>query len=145
MAGSLLFGPRMLYAMAGQNQLPRVFARTHPRFHTPHVAILLTAAAGLALAVSGTFVHVLSLSVIARLSTYAATAAALPVFRRREAAHPASFRVPAGGLVVGVTLAGCAWLLAQSGTRELRDVAFGLAAGLGLYTLQRGWRVRASR
>ena len=145
MCGSLLLGPRMLFAMAERDQLPRVFARIHPRFRTPHVAILLTATAGLGLAVSGTFVHVLSLSVIARLTTYAATAAALLAFRRRDHGHPALFSVPAGGAVVAVTLGGCLWLLTQSGTRELRDVAIGLAAGLCLYAAQRAWRVRAPR
>jgi amino acid transporter len=123
----------VLFAMSVREQLPSVFARTLPRQHTPHVAILVTAAAGLVLALSGTFVYFATLSVIARLSAYVATALALLVFRRRVDMPPAGFHLRAGGLVVALTLAACAWLVTTSAARELRDVAIATAAGFVLY------------
>jgi amino acid transporter len=36
----MLAGPRLLFAMAEQGQLPRTISTTHARYHTPHVAIL---------------------------------------------------------------------------------------------------------
>ena len=37
---TVLAGPRYLYALAETGRLPRVFARIHPRYRTPYVAIL---------------------------------------------------------------------------------------------------------
>jgi len=37
----ILGGSRVIYAMAKSGLLPRVFARLHPKYHTPHLAILM--------------------------------------------------------------------------------------------------------
>ena len=37
---TMLAGPRILFAMAEQGQLPQTLAATHRRFRTPHIAIL---------------------------------------------------------------------------------------------------------
>jgi amino acid transporter len=132
---TVITGPRMLYAMGLREQLPPVFARTLARHHTPHVAILATSAAGLALALSGTFVYLATLSVIARLTAYVATALALLVFRHRAGVPPAAFRLRAAGLVVTLACASCAWLVTTSAARELRDVAIATAAGFVLYAV----------
>jgi amino acid transporter len=126
----LLAGSRLPFAMAEQGALPPMLARTHPRFHTPDAAILATGLIGLALAVSGTFTYALTLASISKLITAVATCAALPVLRRREAGLPARFRAPGGTALAVLALVLCAWLLASSGWRELRDV--GVAVGLGL-------------
>ena len=47
--GSVLAAPRLLYSMAERGELPAVLGRVHPRFRTPHVAILAYAALTLAL------------------------------------------------------------------------------------------------
>src|SRR5438552_13212087 len=39
----LLSGSHVPFAIAEQRQLPSIFAAIHPRFFTPHVAILVTA------------------------------------------------------------------------------------------------------
>ena len=44
-----------LRAGAGRAALPRVFARVHPRYHTPYVAIVTQSASRRPLTVSGTF------------------------------------------------------------------------------------------
>ena len=83
LCASVLIGPRVLFAMAERRQMPGFFGSVHDRFHTPHIAILINAAVGLALSISGTFTYLLGLNVIARLATYVSTSAALPVLRRR--------------------------------------------------------------
>ena len=125
----LLAGSRLPFAMAEEDALPALLARTHPRFHTPDASIVATALIGLAMALSGTFVYALTLASISKLITAIATCVALPLLRRREGALPARFRTPAGTAVAAATLVLCAWLLASSGWRELRDV--GIAVGLG--------------
>src|SRR5690606_36450022 len=95
--GLVLASPRLLYGMAENGQLPRIFARTHARFHTPHVSIVLTALCMLALTLSGSFLAAEALSTITRLLAYAATCLAVPVLRRREqdgVVQPALFKVP---------------------------------------------------
>lgn len=151
----MMTGPRLLYAMAEQGQLPGWLAATHPRFRTPFVAIFITAALQLLLAVTGTFLYALTLSTIIRLSYFALTSAALPILRRRagrqfltgfahhwhsEAVPPAQFRV-VGGLAISVlAVLLCGWLLSNSSGREARDVVIAGAVGLLLY-----WRMKTVR
>jgi APA family basic amino acid/polyamine antiporter len=142
MCASLLAGPRLLFAMSEGGRLPAVFARVHPRFRTPHIAILATAAMSLALSVTGTFSYLIGLNVIARLLVYLSTAAASIAFRRRRDSPSAAVSIPAWPVVVALTLGACLWLLARSGGRELRDVAIALVIGLGLYVARRPARRR---
>jgi amino acid transporter len=41
---------RVLYAMGRNGAMPRVFARTHPKFRTPHIAIIFNVFGGIAVA-----------------------------------------------------------------------------------------------
>jgi amino acid transporter len=135
----LLSGSRLPFAMAQERELPRWLAATHRRFHTPHLAILLTSAIILIVTVSGSFIYAVTISTIARLLTYMVTCAALPVLRRREREQPALFHVPAARLVVALSLVLSAWLLANSTWREARDGAIAASFGMLVYAVQR-WR-----
>lgn len=108
--GSTLNSPRIVYSMGKRGELPAVFARVHPRFRTPHVAILVYAAAGLGFAAYGSFAANATLAAIVRLVTYGLVAAGLLVFRRR-ALEPPAFRLPLAGIVAPVALVFCGWLL----------------------------------
>jgi len=119
--------------MAERGELPRILARVHPRFRTPHIAILLTAAIVLALTLSGTFVYAATISVIARLLSYASTCAALPVLRRQRGAPDAAFTAPGGVLASAVALLLIGWLLSHSTMGQARDAAIAVAIGLLLY------------
>lgn len=136
----MLTGPRLLFAMAEQGQLPRWLAATHPRFQTPHVAILITAGLQLGLAVTGTFLYALTLSTIIRLSYFALTCAALPTLRQRGDVPTAQFRVRGGWLITGLSVVLCGWLLSNSSGREARDVAIAGSVGLLIY-----WRMKTIR
>ncbi len=131
----MLTGPRLLFALAEQGQIPAVFGALHPRFRTPYVALFVSAALKLVLAISGTFLYALTLSTIIRLTYFALTCVALPVLRRRYPGQPAPFRVWGGGVVAAVCVGLCLWLLSSSKGTEARDVAVAAAVGLGLYFL----------
>ena len=110
----MLAAPRLLFAMAEQQQLPRLLSAIHSRFRTPHVSIGVSAAGMLVLTLSGSFASAATLSTIIRLATYAATCAALPVLRRKSARdHDAWFVVPAGGIVSTVALLLIAWMFSS--------------------------------
>jgi amino acid transporter len=51
----MLYAPRLAYSLSAQGDFPTVFARLHPRFHTPAAAIIFYAVSAWALASSGTF------------------------------------------------------------------------------------------
>ncbi|HEX7333080.1 MAG TPA: amino acid permease [Pyrinomonadaceae bacterium] len=129
---------RLPFAMATQGQLPTPLARVHERFRTPHVSILISAAAALMIALPGTFIYAVKITVITRVLVYASTCAALPILRRRAVAEAAdSFKVPAGVPIAIVCVLLCLGLLVSSGWREARDVSIAVAIGLVTYAITR--------
>ena len=132
----ILAGARLPFAMAGARELPRIFAATHDRFRTPHVAIIVTGAVMLALALPGTFISSLTVSAIARLLAYVVTCAGLIALRRRderEMRFKAQFKAPAGVAVSVAALGLCVWLLAHSTGRDARNAAIAATLGLLIY------------
>src|SRR5262249_51858947 len=93
---TLLVGPRILFAMSERGQLPEFLGRTHRRFHTPHIAIFVTAAVMFVFTLQGTFMSALTISTLVRLLAYIATCVSLPVLRFKSDAPLARFRAPAG-------------------------------------------------
>lgn len=83
LAGSMLTGPRIFYAMAEEGLFFRGVARIHPRFKTPSVAIVLTAGLGIAYVLARTFEQLADTFVLAIWPFYALGAAAIFVLRRR--------------------------------------------------------------
>jgi amino acid transporter len=136
---NILAGSRLIFAMAEGDELPRGLAAIHPRFRTPAAAIILTTVIMLALTLSGTFVYLVTLSVLARLVAYFITCSVMPVLRHRLKTA-AAFRLP-GGMVV--PLAGMfviLWLLSNSTLREARSAVIAALAGLTAYGLHRCFR-----
>lgn len=133
----LLVASRLPFAMAERGELPRFLAATHPRFRTPHFAVLLTGTVVLILTLSGTFVYAATISVIARLLSYSATCAALPVLRRKATAPQAHFRAPAGLVVSLAALLLAAWLLSHVSGSQARDAGIAVLIGLLIYLVPR--------
>ena len=128
---------RALFAMGEQGQLPAVIGRVHPRFRTPHWAIAATSAAVLALALSGTFIYLVKLTLIARILVFAATCAIVPLMRRRPDMPAAAFKVPAGSILGWASAALCFLFLARSSMSEMLDVAVAVTGGLVLFGIAR--------
>jgi amino acid transporter len=138
----ILAASRMLFAMAEGRALPAGIAAVHPRFRTPAAAVLATTGVMLALALSRTFLYLVTLSTVARLVTYFATCGALPVLRRRKQAPPTDFLLPGGTWIAAAAMLLCLWLLSNSKLAEVRDAAIALAAGLAIFGLYRSYTVR---
>jgi amino acid transporter len=127
---NMLTGPRILFAMAEQGQLPQLLVVTHRRFHTPHIAILTSAALMLVFTLQGTFISALTISTVIRLLTYIATCIALPVLRFRKDAPSPRFSAPVGTAVAVAAITLSVWLLSNSPSNGAR--AAGLAAAVGI-------------
>jgi APA family basic amino acid/polyamine antiporter len=132
MNGNMLTGPRLLFAMAENGQLPRIASLTHARFKTPHIAILFSAALMLLLTLSGTFISLATLSTVIRLTTYASTCAAVQVLRRRRE-EPGLFVMPFGQVISTAALLLIVWLLSSSAWSEVIKTLLAALAGLLLY------------
>lgn len=134
---TVLAGPRYLFAMAEDGFLPRALARVHPRYRTPATAIAAQTLIALPLALTGSFVGLAALSVVARLATYLGTAAAVPVLRRKLTARPGSFRLP-GGMAIPLAAAVLSIALGASASPEnLIVAAVALGAGFALFAWSR--------
>jgi amino acid transporter len=129
----LLSGSRLPFAMAEQKQLPAFVGSIHRRFFTPYVAILITAGVMLVLTLKSSFLAALTISVIARLVTYAATCLALLVLRTRREAPRALFRLPAGKVIATLSLLLIVWLLLHATLAEAKAAAAAGAVGLAIY------------
>jgi amino acid transporter len=134
--GSVLAGPRYLFALARDGFGPRVLASVHPRFRTPAAALLTQTAIALPLALSGSFVGLATLSVVARLVTYLATASAVPVLRRHHAATE-SFRLPGGLAIPAIAIMVSLALLANASWTNLAAAAAAALVGAVIYLLRR--------
>jgi amino acid transporter len=109
--GGFLAASRLPFAMAEQRELPSVVAKTHQRFKTPYVAIIITSVAILILTIYSTFFTAVTIATITRLLVYATTCLALPVFRRRTDIPEARFTAPLGVAAAVLSLGLIAWLL----------------------------------
>lgn len=81
-SGSALGTPRYLHAMGSARQLPTLLARVHPRFGSPHLAILATAGAALLCVVPFDYRSLLGMSNVAVASQYLATCLSVLVGNR---------------------------------------------------------------
>lgn len=137
LGNTTLMGPRYLFALAQNGYGPRILAAVHPQFRTPANAIALQTTIALALALSGSFVQLAMLSVIARLTTYIGTAAAVPVLRRKFAGAEGAIRLPGGPAIPVIAVAVSLAFLASATWRNLVAGACALAVGALIYALRR--------
>lgn len=124
-----LMGPRYLFALARDGYGPSPLAQIHPRFRTPANAIVTQMAIALVLALTGSFVKLAMLSIVARLTTYIGTAAAVPILRRRLGQRSEALRLPGGALIPAAAL--CVSLVFLASAKLPNLIAAGVALALG--------------
>lgn len=143
--GGFLAASRLPFAMAEQRELPEVVGRTHEKFKTPHISILVTAAAILALTTYSSFFSAVTIATVTRLLVYAATCLALPVFRRRDDPK-AEFRAPFGIAAAVFSLILIVWLLLDDRVlSEGLPILIAIAVGLVIYFGYKYFRKVSSR
>ena len=132
-SNTIMFGPRYLLALAEDGFGPKILTRIHPRFHTPAIAIVVIGALSLALALSGSFVQLALLSVVARLLAYLATSVSVLVLRKRHGHREGALRLVGGPLIpIAATVLSLA-LLASADAYNLIAAAVALMIGALIY------------
>ncbi len=132
---------RQYYALAEDGLFPRAFARLHPRWRTPWLAVVLIGAGAIALVCAGNFQTLIRLNFLAAYPFYALTAFAAVALRARHGS-PAGYRMPLYPLpvVVFAVITAAVWTAGVVDTPWLAAIAVGsIGAGGVLYT---AWRPR---
>ncbi|MFC4060484.1 APC family permease [Planomonospora corallina] len=90
---NMLMASRLVYGMAREGIVPRVFAAVHPRRSTPWAAILFTVAVAVVLVATGDVGGLADTTVLLLLCVFAMVNAAVLVLRRDRVEH-GHFRAP---------------------------------------------------
>lgn len=120
LTGFSLMSSRIFYSMADRRELPEVFAAVHPKFRTPHIAVIINSAIALGLGLAGNFGQLATFSAISRLGIYIATCASL-IALRKKLGYPDTFRALGGPVLAIIGIAFGLWLLS---TRKLDQAWF---------------------
>jgi len=141
----LLGAPRLFYAAAEDGLFFKTLGRVHPRFRTPYVSILFSAALGIVFVLTGTFEQIADTFVLAIWPFYGLAVAGLYRLRRRtDLSRP--YRVPGYPIVPAVFIAACVYLVASAlvGDPLWTSVTLGIVlAGVPVYLVV--FRSRDSR
>ncbi len=135
--GNVLQSPRLLFAMGERGELPGVFARVHPRFRTPHVAIVAFAACTMVASAWGSFEWNATLSAVVRLVTYTLTCGAVLVLRAKHPNEEPGFLLPGAALLAPVGAVLCVGLIVTRPMAQAWVVVALLVAGALLWAAMR--------
>ncbi len=91
--GSVLTAPRVYYAMAKDGLFFRWCAAVHPRYRTPHLALLLQGAWAILLVAMGTYEELFTYVVFAAWVFYALAGFAVIILRRKRPELARPYRV----------------------------------------------------
>ncbi len=136
-SNTIMLGPRYLHALASDGYGPRMLASIHPRLLTPVAAIVTVGVLSMALALSGSFVQLALLSVIARLCAYIGTAVSVLVLRRTHGQREGALQLPGGALIPVLAALLAVGLLASASMKNLAAGALALVVGAVLYRFRR--------
>jgi len=142
--GSILAAPRVYYAMARDGLFFRWCARVHPRFHTPHLALLVQGVWAIVMVAAGTYEQLFTYVIFAAFVFYALTALAVVVLRRTQPDAPRPYRVFGYPYVPIIFVLGSACFLVNTLVEKPVEAGFGaamLAAGVLVYGF---WKRRAA-
>ena len=143
LSANVLSEPRGLFALSRDGFLPKGLSSVHPRFHTPHVAILIYGVIVGAIALSGTFETLAVFANLAALLLYFLCAVAAWVLRRRNIRTDGEpFLAPGGAFVPFAACISIAWVFYETVQRDqFIALALVLAVIFVLYGL-RAWRLK---
>ena len=133
----ILSMPRMVFAFGRDGIVPRWFAHVHPRFHSPHVAIISYATIAFAVSCSSTFDALAIIANVAALLLYLlCCAAAWELMRRDVRSDGEPFQIPGARVIPILAISAIIWILAHATAKEFAVTAYVLAVGSVLYFIR---------
>jgi APA family basic amino acid/polyamine antiporter len=140
LAADMIGTPRAFLAASESGMLPEALSRIHPRFHTPWIAILVTAGVALALSLSGGFAVLAVLASMALLLIYLAVCLAALRLRYARPHVPGTFRAPGGPTVALLASAVVLWVLSHSTRQETLGMTALIGVSIVYYLLRQRMR-----
>jgi APA family basic amino acid/polyamine antiporter len=135
-AAAILAGARLLFAMARDGVFLPVAARVHPRYKTPHIAIVALAGWGSLLALSGSYEQLFTYVMFASTLLHAIGAYGVFRLRRLQPERPRPYRVWGYPFVPILYMAASGLFVANTLVERPRESLAGLgflALGLPVY------------
>jgi amino acid transporter len=124
LGGEILSIPRVLYAGARDGIMPKILARVHPRFFTPHIAVVFYSSMGLLFASLGGFKQLAILSGAATLLIYLGVVLATIKLRKTHlGTSEKTFRIPGGIIIPLLAICVILWLLSNLSKQEFTGSA----------------------
>ena len=114
LSGDMLGGPRVVFASSLDNNLPRFLGKVHPKYKTPHIAIIFFAVVIGVFALSGTFKYLAVVATGSLLLVDLGVILAVLRLRQRDGLpKDGEFRLPFGPVIPLLSCAIVGWLLLQ--------------------------------
>jgi APA family basic amino acid/polyamine antiporter len=93
LSATIIFGPRIFYAMAKDRLFFSSFAQVHPHYHTPNVAVVWQGIWSGLLCLTGSYEQLYTYVIFVSLLFYIACACAIFVLRKKQPQTPRPYRV----------------------------------------------------
>lgn len=136
----ILSGSRLPFALSGEDQLPAIFGKIHPKFATPHISILFFSSLVAFVAIVWGFMNSLAVSVIARLILYALVCASL-IKLRKTTTTTDYFKVRYGNALAIIGIIATLWLLSGTQAKEIWDTFLWTGLGVMIFVLHK-WKTK---
>jgi amino acid transporter len=137
LSGDMLGGPRILFASSLDNNLPSFLGKVHPKYKTPHAAIIFSAIVICVFALSGTFKYLAVVATGSLLLVDIGVSLAVLRLRQRDGLpKDGEFTLPFGPVIPLLSCAIVGWLLLQMPLDEAATVAALVGACVATYIIR---------
>lgn len=144
-SGEVLALPRILYAGARDGLLPKFLFKVHPKFATPHYAIIVYTGTGFILALSGGLQQLLILSSASILLIYLGVVLSTIKFRYNKlVTDEKTFKAPGGIIIPVIATIVILWMLSNLNRDEKTGIAVALAVLTVIYFSMKGVKKKKS-
>ena len=132
--GDILATPRLLFAGANDGLFPKFMGKVHPKFATPHLAIIIYAALIFIFSVSGGFKQLAILASASILIIYLAVILATIKLRtKKQKLSEKTFRIPGGLIVPCIGIGAIGWMFTSLGKWEILSMIIFIAVVCVIY------------
>ena len=138
-SADIMATPRSLFAGANDNMFPGFLGKVHPKFATPHLAIITYGTLIFIFSVSGGFKQLAILASAAILLIYLAVILAT-VKLRKQASPEKTFRAPGGLIFPFIGIASIIWLLSSLSKWEILSTGIFIAAVCVIYFVMKRFK-----